>query len=109
MVGEVVRLRAELKAVLPEKGEGLDHRDIPVHQARRKNIVANAFLQIKCPGGGRSPERSSVLSCCCKPLRAAGATSRTGKLAYMPHPAVLHPELAHRSCWNVGRLAVEAA
>src|ERR1700685_3914837 len=108
MIGKVVRLGTKLEAILPEDGEGLDQRDIPVHQAGRVNIVANAFLQIKRPGGGRSKERSSVLSCSSKPLRAAGATSRTGKFTYMPHAAVLHPELAHGARWNTGWFAVDA-
>src|ERR1700689_1690026 len=110
MIREVIGLGTELEPIpLLEDGEVLDHRDIPVHQARRVNIVANATLKIKRPGRGRSPERSSGLSCRGKPLRGARGSIIAGKFAHMPHPSVLHPELAHGSRWDIGRFAVEAA
>ena len=96
MIREVVGLGTELEPILPEDGEGLDHRDIPVNQAGRVNIVANAMLKIKRPSRGRSPERSSGPSCRGKPLRAAGSTLGTGEISQVPYPSVLHPELARR-------------
>src|ERR1700734_66808 len=97
MIREVVRLGTELEAILPEHREGLDQRDIPIHQAGRVKIVANAPLKIECPGRGRGKEGSSGASGRCKPLRAAGSASRAGKFAQVCYASVLHPELAHRS------------
>src|ERR1700728_1767839 len=97
MIGEVVSFGTELEPIFPEDGEGLDQCDIPVHQARRTDIVANAVLDVKRPGRGRSKERSSAASGRCKPLRPAGSTSRTSKFAQVRHPSVLPPELAHGS------------
>src|ERR1700722_130476 len=109
MIGEVIGLGTELEPSFSEDRECLDHRDIPVHQAGRVNIVANALLQIKRPGRGRSPNGISTI-CRGEPLSTASTTSRAGKFAKMLHPSMLDPELAHGSCyWNIGRFAVEAA
>ena len=109
MIGEVIGLGTELEPILPEDWEGFDQREIPVHQAGCVNIVADAFLKIKCPGRGRSPQRSSGASGRGEPLRAAGSTCGTSKFAQCPYPSMLHPELPHGSGWNIGRFAVEAA
>src|ERR1700678_2209776 len=89
MIREVVRLGTELEAILPEHREGLDQRDIPIHQAGRVKIVANAALKIKRSGRGRSKEWSSGASGGCKPLGAASSASRAGKFAQVFHPSFL--------------------
>src|ERR1700722_3750714 len=109
MIGEVIGLGTELEASFLEDRKCLNHRDIPVHQAGRVNIVPNAMLKIKRARRGRSPDGISAI-CRGEPLSTASTTSRAGKFANMLHPSMLHPELAHGSCyWNIGRLAVEAA
>src|SRR5580692_8990091 len=109
MIREVIGLGTELEASFPEDRECLNQRDIPVHQAGRVNIVANAMLKIKRPERRRSPDGISAIGRG-EPLSAATTTSRAGKFAKMLHPSMLHPELAHGSCyWNIGRFAVEAA
>src|ERR1700733_4181149 len=107
MIGEVIGLGTELEAIFLEDRKCLNHRDIPVHQAGRVNIVANAMLKIKRPESGRSPDGISAIG---RGEPLAKSTARAAKFANVPHPSMLHPELAHGSCyWNIGRFAVEAA
>src|SRR6202522_1956634 len=101
MIGEVVSLRTELEAGLPVNGEGLNQRDIPVRQAGRINIIANATLQIEGSGRGRSPDRRSVAIGRAEPLRATCTAVGAGKFVGTHHRSVLHPELAHGSGRNI--------
>src|SRR6202012_1205163 len=107
MIDEVISLGTKLESIFPEEGERLAHGEIPIHQSRCVNIVANAVLQIECSCRGSCPERTPILSGRSEPLRAASGPVRAGKFANVSDRAVLHPELTHRSCRNIGRLAVE--
>ena len=61
---KLVGLNPDLETILPEDGEGFNHRVVRFQfsQARRVNVVADAALKIKRPGRGRGPEGSSATS-----------------------------------------------